>query len=103
MGQFIDKDHGGATRESRIQIEFLKDRSSIFDCCSRQELKAIDQGLGFDSSMSFDHANDDVRSITTLLMRRFQHGVGFPYAGIGAKKYFELPLKLTRFLRLHAF
>jgi hypothetical protein len=35
----------------------------------------------------FDHPDDDIHSITALLMRRFEHGIGFPHARVGAKKY----------------
>ena len=41
--------------------------------------------------------------IATLLMRRFQHGIGLPHAGIGAKEYCQFSFKLASFFRLHPF
>ena len=53
--------------------------------------------------MCLDDADDDVHAIATLLMRRFQHGIGLPHAGIGAKEDFQFALQLAGFFRLHPF
>ena len=58
-----------------------------------QHFKPVHQGLGFRASVSLNDADDDVHAIAPLLVRRFQHGVGFPHAGIGAEEDFEFSLE----------
>ena len=103
VGQFVDENHGGTAGEGGIEVEFVEHGTSVLHRAAGQDLETRKQGFSFRSPVSLDDADDDVHSIATLLVRRFQHGIGFPYARIGAKEYFQLSLKLASFFRLHTF
>src|SRR5690242_1168946 len=101
--QFVDKNDGGKPGEGGIEVKFVEHSASVFHRAAGQDLETRKQGFSFRSSVSLDDADDDVHSIATLLVRRFQHGVGLAYSRIGSKEYFQLSLKLTSFLLLHTF
>ncbi len=84
-----------------IEVEFLEHGAAILHRAARQYLEALQQGLSFRPSMRLHDADDDVHAIATLLVRRFQHGIGFPHARIGPEEYFQFSLKLPSFFRLH--
>jgi hypothetical protein len=43
--------------------------------------------------MRLHDADGDVHAVSPLLMRRSQHGIGFPHARVGAEEDFELALQ----------
>ena len=103
MSQFVDQDHRGMAGKGGVEVKFVEHGASVLHRAAGQYLKTRKQGFSFRSPVSLDDADDDVHSIATLLVRRFQHGVGFPYARIGSKEYFQFSLKLASFFRLHTF
>ena len=60
---------------------------------ARHDFQSPYQSLGLFATMRLYDADSDIHAIAPLLVRRFQHGIGFPHAGVGAEEDFELALR----------
>ena len=99
--KFVDEDDSGVSRKGRVEIELFQRCTTVADNAAREDLKFVHQRLGFSPAMSLNDADDDIDTVTPLLMRRFEHGVRLPYAGIGAEEDLEFAFGFAGLLRLH--
>src|SRR6185437_9613645 len=100
--KFIDENDGGTSRERRVKVELLQHGAAIVNGAAREDYESLDQSLGLRTAMCLHHADDDIGTATSLFMRRLEHGIGFPHAGVGAEEDLEFPLVLPSFCFLHS-
>ena len=93
MGKFINEDYGGLSCQGPVQVELLQYCAAVFHGAARQDFQPFQESLGFLAAMRLDEADDNIRALRALLLRRFQHGIGFPNPGRSAEK--ELQLTFT--------
>ena len=63
VSQLVDQRQSRPAGQQRIEVEFLKALAAIVETLTRQQLKSLHQGFGFDPSMGFDqpHHHIDAR------------------------------------------
>ena len=90
VGELIDQDELRTARDDGVQIHLVEGSAVIINVLARNDLKAVQQRLGFLAAMRFDDADDKVHPLFLLGMRGLQHFVGLTDPGRGADEDFQL-------------
>ena len=100
MGQFIDQDNLGFSRQGGINIQFREQHALVFALGFGDNLQTLEQGIGFCPAVGLDIGGHHVPPFQFPLPGRLQHGVGFANPGGIPQENLQLPPFLTLFLRL---
>ena len=115
MGEFIDERQVWAARDERVEIHLLERVILVRDGAARNDLQAVEQGLGLFAAVRLDHADDHVGAILRSGAGLLQHLVGLAYARSGTEEdlqspcaaffllgFFEQRLRRRALVRTHA-
>ena len=91
VGEFIHDHERRMPEHQRIEVHFLEHRAFVFDLRARQNRQPFQQRLRFLAPVGFDHADDHLRALLRLLLRRLQHRVGLPHARAQAEENLQPP------------
>ena len=94
--EFIDQQHRGLACQRGVQVEFLQRVTAVRHVTQRQLRQSREQFRGFDASVGFHHANQQVCPGPEVTLCGAEHGVGLADAGTGAEVDAQLPAPLTR-------
>ena len=68
--QFIDKNELRAALQDRVEIHFGQEVALVLDLLPRNRLETVEQRLGLAPAMRLDDADDDIRTLAQLGLRR---------------------------------
>ena len=91
MGELIDERQVWAARDERVEIHLLERVILVLDGAARNDLKAIEQGLGLFAAVRLDHADDHVGAIFRSGAGLLQHLVGLADARSGTEEDLQSP------------
>ena len=76
VGELVDQHELRPAADDGLQVHFREMRAAVVDGFARHEVQAGEQRLGFDASVGFDHADDQIGAAGALLLPGPEHGVG---------------------------
>ena len=89
VGQFVDQHELRPALQDRVEIHLGEAVAFVFDLAPRNDLQAVQQGLGLAASVRLDDPDDHIDALAPLGLRRQQHLVGLADARRGAEKDLE--------------
>src|SRR5450631_33134 len=69
-----------------VKIELAPRDAAVAHFQERQLLESLEQALGLDAAVRFDVTDDDIRAAGARGPGSFEHRIGLPHAGRGAKE-----------------
>ena len=91
MGELIDERQVWAARDEGVEIHLLERVILVRDGAARNDLKAVEQGLGLFAAVRLDDADDHVGAVFRSGPGLLQHLVGLAYARSGTEEDLQSP------------
>ena len=91
MGELIDQQEGRPPGQGRVQVEFGKGNTAMFEGTSGKLLQPGQQGGGVGPAVGFHQTDYYVDPFGPLGAGLFQHSEGLADAGVGPEKDLEPP------------
>ena len=84
VGQLVDQGHRGVARDDRRGVHLLDGHAAVLHVQARQDLQALQEGLGARPAVHLDIAHDDVRPPLEATVALLEHAVRLADAGCHA-------------------
>src|SRR5438876_10458217 len=79
VGQFVHQEQGWATCQGGIEVKFVEGGAMVYDWAPGQCFEPCEQRGGLRPAVRIHPAYYDVDTLSAAFVRRFEHGIRFPY------------------------
>ena len=89
VGEFVDESELRAARDDRVDVHLIEGLPPVIDALARNDLKAVEQHLGFLAAVRLNDADNEVHAFLLLGARGLQHFEGLADPRRGANEYLQ--------------